>query len=128
MFNSLRKGSSMEIKKRELCIVHIGMPKAGSSSLQQAFSKGLEDDRVSYAKLPHSNQSGWIYGLFVKDPLSYHFFREWNISTLDEIRSFREESRKLLIDDFCSDDSEIKLISGEDLFHLHAEGIEALKK
>lgn len=117
----------MEIKKRKLCLVHIGMPKTGSSTLQDAFFSGLDDPRVSYANLPHPNQSGWLYGLFVKDPLNYHFFKEWGMNSAEDIKSFQDKSRAALIQGFRHNDTDIELLSGEDLFHLHEQGVEELK-
>ncbi len=115
------------IKKKELCIVHVGMPKTGSSTLQNAFFKGLNDKSVSYGNLPNSNQSGWLYGLFAKDIVNYHFFKGWGIDTQDKIDKFREESKKLLITGFENSGTSIEILSGEDLFHLHEEGVRELK-
>lgn len=117
----------VESQKKELCIIHIGMPKTGSSTLQEAFFKGLSDTRVSYGNLPNPNQSGWTYGLFVKDSSNYHFFKEWGIDTQHKIDIFREESKKLLVEGFKSHKTSIEILSGEDLFHLHEEGVRELK-
>ncbi len=116
------------VKKRDLCIVHIGMPKTGSSTLQESFFDGLDDERVSYGNLPEVNQSGRLYGLFVDKPEEYHYFskKNWN---LKEIKEFREENIKLLIDGFLEHKTSIEILSAEDLFHLGSRGsIEALKR
>ncbi len=115
------------IKKRELCIVHIGMPKTGSSTLQTTFFQGLDDERVSYGNLPHPNQSGWLYGLFVKDCFNYHFFREWCYDSIEKIEHFKRNTKKLLMEGFINHRTEIEILSGEDLFHLHEEGVVELK-
>lgn len=118
----------MEInQKKELCIVHIGMPKTGSSTLQETFFKSLDDNGISYGNLPHPNQSGWLYGLFVKDCLNYHFFKEWAYDSVEKIENFRKQTKELLVEGFIKHPTEIELLSGEDLFHLHPEGIIELK-
>ena len=113
------------VKKKELCIVHIGMPKTGSSTLQEAFFSGLKDTRVSYANLPEANQSGRLYGLFVDNPIRYHYFSKKNFS-LSQIEEFKEKNIKLLIDGFLKHNTSIEILSGEDLFHLGS--IENVKK
>lgn len=118
----------MVMQKKELCIVHIGMPKTGSSTLQEAFFYGLNDENVTYVNLPHSNQSGWIYGTFCQQPESYHFFIKQFITSKKEIKNFREKTKKLLIDGFENQKSNTSLISGEDLFHFNTNEIELMKK
>jgi len=115
------------VRKRDLCIVHIGMPKTGSSALQESFFNNLKDERVSYGNLPEANQSGRLYGLFVDKPQEYHYFtkKNWNNK---EIEKFRNENIKLLVDGFVNHETPIELLSAEDLFHLGSQGsIEALK-
>ncbi|QHD50385.1 hypothetical protein [Vreelandella aquamarina] len=111
------------LEKKDLCIVHIGMPKTGSSTLQEAFDKGLNDSRVLYPKFPESNQSGRIYGLFVKNYLSYHFLAAQGVNDKEKLQLFRDKSRKILHDAFCSENKSIILLSGEDLFHMTEEEV-----
>ncbi len=115
-------------EKKDLCIIHIGMPKTGSSTLQEAFQKGLNDTRVLYPKFPESNQSGRIYGLFVRDYLGYHFLQAKGIHNEKLLNDFRENSKKTLIDSFTSNDKSIVLLSGEDLFHLKEDEVFDLKE
>ncbi|MBD3842729.1 MAG: hypothetical protein IE909_12765 [Campylobacterales bacterium] len=115
------------MSKKELCIVHIGMPKTGSSTLQDTFYEIIEDKRVSYGNLPEANQSGRFAGLFIDKPENYHYFsnRGWN---REQIENFNQKNRELLIQGFLNSDSSIELISGEDLFHLQKNEIEKMKQ
>ncbi|QOR37433.1 hypothetical protein HNO52_02075 [Billgrantia diversa] len=114
--------------KRDLCLVHIGMPKTGSSTLQEAFFNGFEDERVSYANLPHPNQSGWLNGLFCENPEQYHFFIKKGIDTPEKVSRFRHETKEMLIEGFLSHKSSVEVMSGEDLYHLDERSIKKLKK
>lgn len=111
------------IKKRELCIVHIGMPKTGSSTLQENFFQGIDDPRVSYIQ----NQAGWIHGLFVEHPLDYHFFKNININTLEQFEKYKTNSMQILVNSFLDDSRSIEIFSCEDAFHLDEKGVEKLK-
>lgn len=115
-----------KVKKKELCIVHIGMPKTGSSSLQEALYGGILDQRVSYANLPEANQSGRVAGLFMDKPENYHYFsnRGWNINKISE---FKEKNKQLLIQGFLNYSTSIEIISGEDLFHLSESAITRMR-
>ncbi len=111
------------IKKRPLCVVHIGMPKTGSTALQECFYKSLLDDRVSYGNLPEPNQSVWIYGLFVRDYFNYHMFKYLGLDSHSKVKDFRNEAAKRLIHGFLNHKTEIELLSGEDLFHLSSNEV-----
>jgi len=116
----------VEGQKKELCIVHIGMPKTGSSTLQDTFYEKIEDERVSYGNLPEANQSGRFAGMFMDKPENYHYFsnRGWN---REQIEIFNQKNRESLIEGFLNNNSSIELISGEDLFHLQKNEIEKMK-
>lgn len=115
------------ICKKKLCIVHIGMPKTGSTTLQNTFFEGIVDPRVCYGSLPHPNQSGWLYSLFATNTQGYHFLEAFEINTPEKLEAFRVEAKKSLIEGFVSRECSIEILSGEDLFHLDEEGIRRLK-
>lgn len=117
----------MEVgQKKELCIVHIGMPKTGSTSLQKALFNGIEDERVSYANLPDFNHSVAIYGMFTENPMNYHMFSKYNYSA-NEIKEFNRKNKKLLIDSFLNNKKPVEIISGEDIYHLTLNEIKQFK-
>ena len=50
------------------CIIHIGMHKTGSTSIQRSL-QGYRDDRFQYARLGKTaNHSLAMYSLFAADP------------------------------------------------------------
>ncbi|MGA4533301.1 hypothetical protein ACPA1H_23470 [Ectopseudomonas chengduensis] len=115
------------ICKKQLCILHIGMPKTGSTTLQNTFFEGISDPRVSYGRLPHPNQSGWLYSLFATNTQGYHFLEGFEINTPEKLQAFRVKTEESLIEGFLDSKCSIELLSGEDLFHLDEEGIRRLR-
>ena len=71
--------------KKDNCIVHIGMPKTGSSTLQEVLFKRIVDPNVSYANLPVANHSAIIYSLFAENPEKHHanIARNFNSSQIE---------------------------------------------
>jgi hypothetical protein len=57
--------------KKDLCIVHIGMPKTGSTALQSSLFSHIADERVAYAALPIANHSEIMYSMFSSSPEKY---------------------------------------------------------
>lgn len=117
----------MEIeKKRDLCIVHIGMPKTGSSSIQESFFSGISDKKISYANLHEANHSIALYGMFTENPETYHIFSKKGWKT-KEISAFNTKNKELLIDGFLNHVSPIEIISGEDIYHLSEDAVLKMK-
>ena len=116
----------MNIKKRELCIVHIGMPKTGTSSLQHALFEGLKESRNAYyANLPTPNHSPQLFSLFHSHPEIHNV----NLGKSEqEIEQYNKKNLKLLIDGFLRDERDIEIISGEDIFHIDEAGLLNLKE
>jgi hypothetical protein len=110
---------------KELCIVHVGMPKTGSTSLQNALFSGIRDPRVKYANIsdvPEQNHSGIVYSLFSENPENHHY----NICygrNKDQINEFNARNKASLIEGFCDGSSSIEIISGEDIYHLTEIGV-----
>jgi len=115
-------------RKKDLCILHIGMPKTGSSTIQDNLFKGVKDERVSYTDLGVANQSGPLYGLFLSpEKLSqYHYFKAHNLKMKD-IESFRCKVKEQLEKNFLDFTTTINILSGEDLYHSNHFEIEQMK-
>lgn len=103
--------------KKELCIVHIGMPKTGSTTLEETFFENIEDPRVAYASLPESNHGCRIVSLFIDHPEKYYYTQNLAL-TESGLQKYNDNSLELLIGGFTTEKYDIQLISGEDLFHL----------
>lgn len=71
-----KRVETLKAKKKELCILHIGMPKTGSTSLQQELHGGILDERVAYANLEEANHGIALISLFMKNPLEHHYFKK----------------------------------------------------
>lgn len=120
----LRKNSNheKELEKKDLCILHIGMPKTGSSAIEAALFNNITNINVSYTNLPRVNHSPAIYSLFCKDALNYHFIQmlDLNKKSLD---IFNRRNKDLLIEGFLNNNTSTEIISGEDIFHLKIDEV-----
>lgn len=105
----------VSMKKKELCIVHIGMPKTGSTAIQEYFFTRKIVSNVSYANLSESNHSGRVVSSFIDNPQSYQYIYKSNIS---DILLFKEKNLAMLEEGFLTHKTNIELISGEDIYHM----------
>lgn len=105
---------------KDLCIVHIGMPKTGSSALQQALFKHLKDKNVAYANLPTVSHGEAIINMFSEFNPNHHF----NAGRLkEEIDAKAQENRRLLVQGFNQHPGSIEIISGEAIYHMHNKAL-----
>lgn len=94
-------------------ILHIGMHKTGTSSIQESFSS-YDDGTTRYAQFGVSNHSIPITTIFSKDPHSYHIWKNQGLSR-DLVEQRRTHYRAIL-DEHLGDESRHRLvISGEDI-------------
>ena len=60
-------------------IIHIGLHKTGSTSIQKALY-GYQDVSTRYACFKEANHSIPMFTIFSKNPKSHHFYKNWAIS------------------------------------------------
>ncbi|SEG54998.1 hypothetical protein [Marinobacterium lutimaris] len=96
-------------------VIHIGMHKTGSSSIQETFCSAKFKD-LEYLNLGSPNHSGFFATLFWENPENYH----GNIKagrSLEDIRALRTEYKDLLLSQIRSSTKNNVMISAEDLSH-----------
>lgn len=101
-------------------ILHIGMHKTGSTSIQTSLA-GYDDGDTFYARFPEINHSAAIRGTFSKRPENYH---QWKKLGLDhaEISRRRLHYRQQLDADLQRTDRSRLIISGEGIGLLEDDG------
>lgn len=109
------------------CILHIGMPKTGSSSIQATLWRENNIEDCEYLKIGKvSNHAPIIFSLFSKRPELYYIHKDEQrtLSQLDEfVKHYREELTKTL----TSIQAKQYIISGEDILYLQEDELHELK-
>ena len=109
------------------CILHVGMRKTGTSSIQQSLCD-FSDDNFLYANIDgHTNHGASLYSLFSKYPedIAYHSNKNRNKSEVkDYIRMARDG-----LDTFLKNSGNKNVIfSGESLsYTIEVEGLERMR-
>lgn len=101
-------------------ILHIGMHKTGSSSIQRSLY-GYDDGRTFYARFPERNHSAAIRGGFSTHPERYHQWRKLGLDDT-EIRRRRGAARAQLAHELARTDRHTLIISGEGISLLDDSG------
>lgn len=95
-------------------VIHAGMHKTGSSSIQKSLSQGISDDRFHYFDLGEPNHSGPLINLFWSQPEKYH--GNWKRGrTLDQITEIRESLTQSFSSQLVSLGDRTGIISAEDV-------------
>ena len=102
---------------KKCCIVHIGMNKTGSSSIQESLGTHLSDPNFSYISLSSHNHSGKIVSLFMESPENLHSHVKRGL-TLKQINAINEDTHQRLIKNFIETSAETQIISGEGISKL----------
>lgn len=108
-------------QKKELCILHIGMPKTGSTTIQENFSLGVDDPRACYAPLNVSNHGWALCPCFMDEPEHYYYVSCQGSDFNIELEN--NKNLNVLVDAFRNPIHSIVIISGEDFFHLPFWGV-----
>ena len=117
-------------------ILHIGVHKTATSSIQQNFAN-LDPEVLrkygylypvfsnGYNKL--ANHSAIFYSLFTENPLKYHMNIRRGINTLDKVESLHAFYKEQILNSFDSG-AAVVIISGEDISSLSLEALNSLRK
>lgn len=105
-------------------ILHIGMHKTGSTSIQAAFN-GFRARGVRYADLGHENHSIPIWTVFSGEHLTYHIWAAERLGP-EQIEARRREFLTQLNSYFRTHARDTIILSGEDISLLPETSIPAL--
>lgn len=105
------------IEKKDLCIIHVGMHKTGSSSIQNFLYTNVGNIEFKYANLKVENQSKVIYSLFSNNPYEYHGHKSLGLSK-EEVNKYNVENRALINQSFLNSYTQKTIISAEDIMYL----------
>ena len=100
-------------------ILHIGLHKTGSTSIQKAL-KNYNKDGVKAIGFNEENHSIPMYTIFSENRYDYHIWTNSG-ATKDQINQRRETYLKILTDHVNDENNEKLIISGEDISVLSAE-------
>lgn len=121
-----------KIKKIDEVILHVGLHKTGTSSIQETFfseinNKLLETKDYLYPKSWYSNHSIPVYSAFCDDPENYHINIKRGYS-FEEIKSVNKRYLEELEVEATERELSKLIISGEDISILSTDNLNALKK
>lgn len=108
------------------CIVHIGMHKTGSTSIQHSL-QGFDDSRFLYARLgDNPNHSLPMLSLFVSQPELHRLFRRKGADTA-AVSKYIERTRKDLERAVAAAKGRTLVISGEAISHFPQDALTRLR-
>jgi len=100
----------------EKAILHIGLHKTGSSSIQASL-QGYKDGGCFYADLGWPNHSIPLYTAFSQNAYQYHIWTKQGASP-ERIQGIKQEALRQLEQQLSSPNHNTIIFSGEDLSHL----------
>ena len=108
------------------CILHFGMHKTGSSSIQEALYTDLRDPTFHYLGMAGPNQSADLVTLFAPNPLDHPIHRRIGTQA-EELSERQERARANWVQHCLQAAGKIGILSGESMVTLPLEGLEALR-
>jgi len=111
--------------KKERLIIHIGMHKTGSSSIQRSLDTQRVGNNYKYCKLRAFNHSVEIYTLFSKALHPIHI--KQGINTRKELLHINHKTEKLLIGNILNYNRENLIISGEDVSSMNMDSLNRMR-
>ena len=111
--------------KKQL-ILHIGIHKTGSTSIQAAL-KGYNKNKVKYVAFEEINHSIPMYTIFSENRYNYHIWQKVGISN-EDIDKKKNTYLNILMKEFMNNKVETLIISGEDLSGLKDHEVKKLSE
>jgi hypothetical protein len=105
-------------------IFHVGMPKTGTTSIQNAMFD-YDDGQVFYARLGEINHSRFICTAFQTNFTAYHYWRKRG-APVEEIKKRRRQFKRLIAEQMESREGGTIILSGEDMGMMDPDGVQAL--
>lgn len=106
-------------------VMHFGMPKTGTTSIQLSLMRRLSDPRFHYIKLVYANGSYAIANAFKTEPAKFHRHRKQGTSP-DELRRLRHESLDSLTRELQAAAGRTAILSAEVVFTFDVPELDAL--
>lgn len=111
---------------KDRCVIHIGMHKTGSSSIQNTLFKQLTDESFAYVDLGGPNHTSRILQLFSEQPEKYKSNVTMGLSK-DKIKLLRQTFEDELVQSLSQDKIPNFIISGEGIPNLSANELRKMK-
>lgn len=117
----------MKLTTKPQCILHIGMPKTGSSSLQDSLYSVDANDEFEYPRFDkYSNHGPFIFSIFSENTLFYSHISEQK--TTGEIDGIRQSGIDRFTKTLLETKSKKIILSSEDFIYLSENALLKLKK
>lgn len=111
-------------KKLNTIVIHIGMHKTGSSSIQETLHNHPANEKYTYLDLGTVNHNRQIFSQFTEHPEQYYL--NLNV-TPDHMEEFLKEGREQIISAISNCNTDNIIVSGEDLIVLTPQALQKLK-
>lgn len=107
-------------------LIHCGIHKTGSSSIQQALAKNRQQLLGRGILYPSFRAHHFeLYAAFCQDPLAYHMNRVRGLSTLTAVDAARTATLKSFEEELAACRSERVIVSAEDFSAMNADELSA---
>lgn len=113
------------------CILHTGMPKTGTSSIQESLYFGLRDKKFRYIDFGHAqtNACRAMATMFTEDPGSFYYHRQRGVTSeaidRDRVRCHRVLEREIARGRRCKN---TLVISAENIWEMQRRELESLRQ
>ncbi len=125
--NFLQNSNQIFKKKIKECIVHIGLHKTGSSSIQNTLNNADIGLDFVYLNLGIPNHSIPIYSLFTEKPEQYYIHKRKGLSK-ENVIDYNKKMMTRLINGIDSSTADKIIISGEDISGLSKPALKKFKE